>query len=95
MQSNNHKIRLKVEKLINLHQTANHENQKLKKHNNELTVKIEELQNKVIKLEDQNKIIRLGKAINGSGDDQNSRNLKLKLNEYIREIDKCLTLLHK
>lgn len=88
-------VKLKVEKLISLHKKLTGEYKNLKVHNYELTQKIEEYKNKITELQNQNKIIQLGQAINGNGDDQNSRILKLKINEYIREIDKCLALLHK
>ena len=88
-------LKVKVEKLINLHLELSQENKNLKHYNHELKLKAEEQKNKISELENKNKIIKLGQAMNGNGLDQNPRDLKLKINEYIREIDKCLALLHK
>src|SRR3954465_15279370 len=88
-------LKFKVEKLINLHLELSRENKSLKLFNHELKIKNEEQKNKIGELEDKNKVIKLSQAISGNGSDQNARDLKLKINEYIREIDKCLALLHK
>jgi hypothetical protein len=88
-------LKIKVEKLINLHLELSRENKSLKLFNHELKIKNEEQKNKIGELEDKNKVIKLSQAISGNGSDQNARDLKLKINEYIREIDKCLALLHK
>ena len=88
-------LKIKVEKLINLHLALSRENKNLKLYNHELQQKNEEQKNKISELEDRNKVIKLSQAINGNGSDQNARDLKLKINEYIRELDKCLALLHK
>ena len=88
-------LKIKVEKLINLHLEVSRENKSLKLFNHELKLKNEEQKNKISELEDKNKVIKLSQAISGNGSDQNARDLKLKINEYIREIDKCLALLHK
>jgi len=89
-------LKIKVGKLINLHLELGRENNNLKLYNHELKQKNEEQKLKISELEEKNKIIKLSQAINGNGSaDQNARDLKLKINEYIRELDKCLALLHK
>lgn len=88
-------VKIKVEKLINHHKELVKKCRTLEHTNYELSQKLQDGRNKVTELQSQNKIIKLGQAINGNGADQNSRDLKLKINEYIREIDKCLALLHK
>jgi predicted RNase H-like nuclease (RuvC/YqgF family) len=88
-------LKIKVQKLINSHLELTRENKNLKLYNHELKQKVEEQKNKISELEDKNKVIKLSQAINGNGSDQNARDMKLKINEYIREIDKCLALLHK
>ena len=88
-------LKIKVEKLINSHLELSRENKNLKLYNHELRQQTEEQKNKISELEDKNKVIKLSQAINGNGSDQNARDLKLKINEYIRELDKCLALLHK
>ena len=88
-------IKIKVKKLIHLHTDLRQENENLKEQNKELLNTTETLKNKITELENQNKLIKLGQVIKTGGTDQNSRNLKLKINEYIKEIDKCLAVLNK
>lgn len=88
-------LKIKVKKLITLHADLKQENRNLEFTNHELTKRIEIQKNKITEIENQNKLIKLGQVIQGGGSDQNSRNLKLKINEYIREIDKCIALLNK
>ena len=46
-------------------------------------------------LKDQIKNIKLAQSLLAGNGDQNSRQTKTKINEYIREIDKCLSLLNR
>jgi DNA-binding transcriptional MerR regulator len=83
----------KVEKLVNLHEQVLGENKKLKLVQNQLTEEVSRCLQKIAELEEQNKMIKLAQAVSGS--DQNTRDIKLKINEYIREIDKCLALINR
>ncbi|MFN8152951.1 MAG: hypothetical protein U0Y08_01525 [Bacteroidia bacterium] len=51
------------------------------------------LQNEVKTLREQVKTIKLAQAIHGS-DDQSNHELKIQINRYLREIDKCLQLIN-
>ena len=86
-------LRNKVEKLINLHERMMHEHQLLIKDQDQQKIKIREQQQLIAELEEKNRIIRLGNMVSGS--DQNTREIKLKINEYIREIDRCLALINR
>lgn len=46
-------------------------------------------------LKEQIKTIKLAQSISTGSGDQSSRQVKMKINEYIREIDKCLSLLNR
>lgn len=46
-------------------------------------------------MKEQIKNIKLAKSLVAGNGDQNSRQTKTKINEYIREIDKCLSLLNR
>ncbi len=83
----------KVEKLVNLHEQLLDENKRLKLIQNQLTEEINRCHRQIADLEDKNKMIKLAGAVSGS--DQNTRDIKLKINEYIREIDKCLALINR
>src|SRR5688572_23435161 len=86
-------LKIKVEKLINLHEQLLKENHQLQVLNNQLNQKSQRQENLITELEEKNKVIKLANKLTGS--DQNSRDIKLKINEYIREIDKCLGLINR
>ena len=86
-------LKLKVEKLINLHTQLVKENQQLKLIQTQLTEEIKRSHQQVADLVEKNKLIKMAQAV--SGTDQNTRDLKLKINEYIREIDRCLALINR
>jgi hypothetical protein len=46
-------------------------------------------------LKEQIKTIKLAQSISPGTGDQGTRQVKTKINEYIREIDKCLSLLNR
>jgi Mg2+ and Co2+ transporter CorA len=71
------------------------------KKSNELEIQVAELrklleqQNELIKdLEERNKILKLAKSLNGNTD-ENISGIKLKINELVKEIDKCVALLNR
>lgn len=71
------------------------------KKNNELEIQLAELkqklaqQNETLKdLEERNKILKLAKSLNGNTD-ENILGIKLKINELVKEIDKCVALLNR
>jgi uncharacterized membrane protein YccC len=86
-------LKLKVEKLINLHSRLMNENHQLKMVQNQLNEVLQKSHQQLLELEEKNKLIKMAQAV--SGNDQNTRELKLKINEYIREIDKCLALINR
>lgn len=83
----------KIEKLILLHRNLEEEKMRLNAEKQDLLKIIQELKIKNNYLEEQNKAIRLAKDIKEDG--ENSLDLKLKINELVREIDKCLALLNR
>ena len=82
-----------VKQLIEFHAQAVKQNSTLKLTNEQLVVDKAEQQIKIVNLTDQLKTIKLAQSLAGSGD-QDSRQMKTKINEYIKEIDKCLALLN-
>ena len=51
-------------------------------------------QNEITALNDKIKMLKLAKNIEGSGEEKN-KDLKLMINEMVREIDKCVALINK
>ena len=80
----------------------------LLKKNNELSVSKKTLQdeiknlnnnnqlmaNEINELKDKYKILKMSKKLDGD-QTENSKELKLKINEMVKEIDKCIALLNK
>lgn len=83
----------KIEKLILLHRNLEEEKIRLNAEKQDLLKIIQELKIKNNYLEEQNKAIRMAKDIKEDGG--SSLDLKLKINEMVREIDKCLALLNR
>ena len=86
-------LRSKVQKLINLHERLQKDHEKLRQEDAKLQEQSESLMHQVKDLEEKNKVLKMAQNISGS--DQNSRDMKLKINEYIREIDRCLALINR
>lgn len=84
----------KIEKLIHLHQQTLIENKKLVELNQSLNSKIEDQNSMLHQLDEKFKTAKLAQAISGVEPSENNSDLKIKINTYIKEIDKCLTLLN-
>ncbi|HNQ12896.1 MAG TPA: hypothetical protein PKH65_00875 [Bacteroidia bacterium] len=92
LKSKQKQIKIKVEKLISLHSELAARNKLLEQENNQLKKELDVHKNQADKMHEQNKIIKLAKAISDKG---NSKDIKRMINEYIREIDKCIAILDK
>lgn len=91
-----YELHSRVKKILSLHKALSEENLKLKSANAQLAEQIQELKNKLKQAEETNKTLRLAQALGAdAGGDQNTRDLKIKLNKYIHEIDRCLAILHQ
>jgi predicted component of type VI protein secretion system len=86
-------IKEQVKNMIYLHEDLKAEKQQLEDKNKLLEEMVEEQQKLIHDLQEQNKILKLAKMISG-GNDQNSRDIKLRINQMIREIDKSIALLN-
>ncbi|MBI4945995.1 MAG: hypothetical protein HY840_06300 [Bacteroidetes bacterium] len=83
----------KIEKLVDLHHRTKKELSALKTQSNHLTQTIDQQKQTIKELEEKSKILRLSKSL--STTNENTYELKLKINELIREVDKCISLLNK
>ncbi len=82
----------KIEKIVFLHKSVSEENMRLNADKQELIRKNNEQREKIQQLEEQIKVIKMAKSIREIGEDPVE--VKLKINEMIREIDRCLLLLN-
>jgi uncharacterized protein (DUF3084 family) len=94
-------IKAKTEKMLALQQALRQENVQFQEQTKRLKSRVEELENANRKLEYQNKALLLAQSVAGSesspGSENKDRNLaiKLKINELVREIDKCIAQLNR
>lgn len=84
---------LKAERLLKSRQTLLEKVQKLEQINLDLNNELDALRKDNESLREANQVLRMAKAV--SGEDQNTRDLKLRINDYIREIDRCLALINR
>tara|TARA_B100000401_G_scaffold423212_2_gene350913 strand:- start:947 stop:1243 length:297 start_codon:yes stop_codon:yes gene_type:complete len=81
-------LQSKVEKLIIQHNKAKEDIKQLKEENTSLQGKLTYAKVQAKELSEKNKVLKLAKSL--SGKQGKSTDIKLKINELIREIDKCI-----
>ena len=84
-------IEYKVRKLLELKEKDNRKIKVLSDQNLKLEEQIEEQKSYINKLKEQIKKIKIAKSLENS---DGSVEAKLKINEFVREIDKCIGLLN-
>ena len=85
-------IEKKLSNLLSSYENLKDKNLKLKEENNKLISKIEDNGQIINSLNDKIKIMSISKSVDVSKND--IKQTKLKINEYIREIDKCIAQLN-
>tara|TARA_Y100001978_G_C23685111_1_gene431412 strand:- start:1200 stop:1481 length:282 start_codon:yes stop_codon:yes gene_type:complete len=65
----------------------------LEKENKKISLKLIEKKQEVLNLQEKIKLMNISKSVDVSNEDLQST--RLKINEYVREIDKCIALLNK
>ena len=85
-------IESKLTNLISSYQKVKSNNLNLKQENTNLLSEIDKKNNEINILKDRIKIMSISKSVDVSKGD--IRQTKLKINEYIREIDKCIAQLN-
>lgn len=85
-------IQAKIQKLLSLHQQLKSQNAELLAVNKAMNQLVEEKKKLLEALEEKNKIVRLAKSIEKTPTE--TTELKSKINELIREVDKCIAFLN-
>jgi chromosome segregation ATPase len=85
-------LEYKIKKIVDLQNQASNENQKLKQEIHEIKNIIEDQKVIITNLEEKIKVLKIAKTLEAAGKDNNQA--KLKINELVREIDKCIALLN-
>ena len=86
-------LQSKVEKLVHLHKKLADENLKLSKENDSFQKQKEQLTHKLSALEEKLQVRAIAEASGANESDKSE--LKSKINELVREIDKCIALLNR
>ena len=86
-------IEVKVGKLIAKYDQLNAEKLHLQRNNNTLNVRLQDKESQIAALQDKVKLMNISKSVDASKEEVKST--RLKINEYVREIDKCIALLNK
>lgn len=88
-----YEIRIKVEKLVEENRLLKNENDSMRDRIEGLERTVELQKNTLSELTEQNKLIKLAKNLNL--EDSDTEEVKNKVNELIREIDRCIDLLNE
>lgn len=83
----------KTEKILHLLEARQKENVQLRVAVNQLKNRLEELELANKNLENKYKSLKIARA--ASGDNEKNLALKLRINELVREIDKCIAQLNR
>lgn len=83
----------RTERLIELCEALQEENDLLKLESQSLNVALESSKNKTKELEEKLRILKMAKSF--SETNEKSLDIKQKINEFVQEIDKCIVLLKK
>ncbi len=83
----------RVERIMGLYQEVKKENEALVKQNDELKVKIDKKDKHLSEIEEKYEHVKMAKSISAS-DNEDTKEMKLKINDLVREIDKCIALLN-
>ncbi|MGO4877319.1 hypothetical protein ACEN2P_12010 [Pedobacter psychrotolerans] len=87
------KVLQKTARLIELCDALQEENDLLKLENQSLKVAVDTSKAKTVELEEKLRVTKLAKSIEGAS--EKSLDIKQKINDFVREIDKSIALLKK
>jgi phage shock protein A len=83
----------RTQKLVDLSKALQEHNDLLNLENQSLKVALETSGNKRKELEEKLRVLKLAKSLEGTS--EKTLDIKQKINEFVREIDKCIVLLSK
>lgn len=86
-------VRLKVEHLLEQNRQLAEENARLNGAREDMEKTIELQKNTIAELTERNKLIKLAKNLSLTGSD--GYDMKIKINEMVKEIDRCIDLLNE
>ncbi len=84
-------VKQKAEKLAEKHQLLKEENKNLSIKIEEAKKELEDKSQQILELNEKIKLLRLAKNVDG----ESTKEVKLKINEMVREIDKCIAQINR
>ena len=87
-------IEKKVSDFISLYSSLKNEKQEIIRERTHFAKEIEKKEMEICDLKEKINLLRITKSVNTHEFEQNKESRK-KINEYVREIDKCIALLNK
>ena len=87
-------IENKVNNIISLYNSLKKEKEEILEENKKLRSDISERDKSIKSLEEKINLLRISKSV-GALDVEKNMESRRKINEYVREIDKCIALLNK
>ena len=87
------KIEAKLGKLIAKYQQVKQEKLILQQENEDFVESLKLKEIEILNLQEKVKLMNISKSVDASK--QEVKETRLKINEYVREIDKCIALLNK
>ncbi|MCZ4244586.1 hypothetical protein [Pedobacter punctiformis] len=87
------KVIQKTTRLIELCNALQEENDLLRLENQSLKVALDTAKDKNVELDEKMRVLKLAKSIEGTS--EKSLDIKQKINDFVREIDKSIALLKK
>ena len=87
------KIEVKLGKLIAKYQLVKQEKLILQQENEDFVASFKLKEIEILNLQEKVKLMNISKSVDASK--QEVKETRLKINEYVREIDKCIALLNK
>lgn len=85
-------IELKVNKLINSYKELSLLNSNIDNEKHRLKVELSKKEIEINSLKEKIKLMNISKSVDVSSED--IKNTRMKINSYVREIDKCIALLN-
>ena len=83
----------KIDSFVEAYKKINNKNIILEQANDKLFIELEQKEREIINLKEKIKIMNISKSVDSSEED--IQLTRLKINEYVREIDKCISLLNR
>ncbi len=87
-------LKARVKRVMESYGSSSRELERLQSAHQQMKVENLHLEEQLAQLREELKTAKLAQAMNGNSD-QDPRQMKLQINQYLREIDRCLTLLNK